>query len=332
MWRIQTGRSNLTLAAAILIGGAAIASEAGTAEKLTELRLSLTPVTVGNLELRAGAARGIFAKQGLTLKFNDLPSGTENIAAIVGGSADIAYGDLFAGVHAVKNGFDIKFISPNNHTTRKIYYLTNKDSDIKEPKDLAGKNLGLGAVPLLAVYAKAFLRHNGVDPESVKLNRIRQLTTLGDALSAKHIDALQFHIASNVFQWIGRYQFRIVGDPDTSAFQNPKATQAGFFTTTKWATENTDLVERFVRGVRETNAWYAKLSSVEKAAVIKEQSGIDLIQLDRETPGVLDAAAITNVVVGPIDIPATQSWIDIGHQYGGVPKIDLETILFKTAR
>lgn len=303
------------------------------AAELDQVKVAVTPAFLGNLELRVGIERGIFKNEGLDVSLVQLPSGTENITAAVSKNADIAYADIFAGVHAISNGFDIKLIAPNNYTTRNIYYLVQKDSDIKTPSDLKGKTLGLGVVPFFTVYAKAYLEHHGFKDGDVKLNVIRNQATVGEALAGKQVDAIQMVNSVPVFQLRARYGFRVLGDPDTTGFQNPKATQAAFWATTQWLSDakNAEIAARFARAVRATNAWYLSLSPAERAAEIKKYTKVDLIELEKQTPGVLEQASITNVIPGPIDIEATQSWLAIGQRFANVPNVDFTSSVFRTA-
>jgi NitT/TauT family transport system substrate-binding protein len=299
---------------------------------LTDVRVALTAPSVGTPEIRAGIKKGFFEKHGLRLILTPLPSGTENIAAAVSGSADIAFADIFAGLNAVSNGFDIKLIVSNHTTSYNVYYLVPKDSPIQTPADFKGKSIALGAVPFYSVFAKAFLAGNGVPVESVKLTLVRQPAALGEALASKQVDAIQ-SLGVPTFQWIAQYGFRIVGNPDTSGYQNPKATLAAWWATSKWAKSNIDVVRKFSAAVRESYAWWQKLPREERAVFLKEITGVDAIAVSGTLPGALEAVTQSNVLSRPIDIAATEEWVETGKRFGGVPKsVNFEDHVFETAR
>lgn len=307
----------------------AVAAEAAP---LTDVRVALTAPSVGTPEIRAGIKNGVFEKHGLRLILAPLPSGTENIAAAVSGSADIAFADIFAGLNAVSNGFDIKLIASNHTTSYNVYYLVPKDSPIQTPADFKGKSIALGAVPFYSVFAKAFLEKNGVVADSVKLTLIRQPAALGEALASKQVDAIQ-SLGIPTFQWITQYGFRVVGNPDTSGYQNANATLAGWWATSKWATSNIDTVRKFSAALRETYAWWQNLPRRERAVYLKEITGVDAIAVSDALPGALDAVTHSNVLSRPIDIAATKEWVETGKRFGGVPKaVNFEDHVFETAR
>jgi hypothetical protein len=71
----------------------------------------------------------------------------------------------------------------------------------------------------------------------------------------------------------------------------------------------------------------------ERAAIVKEQTKIDLVALDQEAPGVLQAGTIVYAFGGPVDLAKLQTWIDTGHKYANVPAdIDLTKHIYETAR
>jgi NitT/TauT family transport system substrate-binding protein len=302
------------------------------APPLSDVRIALTAPSVGTPEIRAGIKRGFFEKHGLHLMLMPLPSGTENIAAAVAGSADIAFADIFAGLNAVSNGFDIKLIVSNHTTSYNVYYLVPNDSPIRTPADLRGKSIALGAVPFYSVFARVFFEANGIPVDSVKLTLVRQPAALGEALASKQVDAIQA-IGIPTFQWIAQYGFRVVGNPDTSAYQNPEATLAAWWATSRWLEHNSDVAYKFAAAVRETYAWWQKLSAEERAAYLKDIAGIDAIAANAKVPGALDEITHSNVLSRPIDIAATDQWVETAKRFGGVPKtVDFEAHVFETAR
>ncbi len=299
---------------------------------MKDVRVALTAPSVGTPEIRAGIKKGFFEKHGLHLILTPLPSGTEDIAAAVAGSVDIAFADIFAGLNAISNGFDVKLLVSNHTTSYDVYYLVPKDSPIQSPADLSGKSIGLGAVPFYSVFAKAFLEKNGIPPKAVKLTMIRQPAALGEALASKQVDAIQA-IGIPTFQWIAQYGFRPVGNPDTSSYQNPDATLAAWWATSSWLDTNKEVAVEFAAAIRETYAWWQSLPREERAVYLKEITGVDAVAVNATLPGTLDVVTRSNVISRPIDITATKEWVETGKRFGGVPKnVDLEPHLFETAR
>ncbi|WP_216905859.1 ABC transporter substrate-binding protein [Nocardia noduli] len=273
-------------------------------------------VTTGTTSAEIAAAKNYFQARNLTVQISTLATGTETIAAVQGGSADIAYADTFAAVNAISNGFDIELVAGANHTSPAVSYLVRADSDIREPRDLVGKSLGIGGVPFFRVFANGFFEQNRIDPASVKFNVIRQSNALPEALANGAVDAIQTlgYQVAYLNDGIG-HRFRTVGNPDTSAFQNPKAMQAGWWTSKKWGERNADAAQRFADGYRSFAAWYNAASVDERSDLSAQYNKIDYRATaggDQKKLDNLAFATIARYIDAPVDLVATQEWIDKG--------------------
>lgn len=308
------------------------------AQDLRTVRIALTAQTYN---ISIAEHEGFLGKHGLKAQLVPLATGTETIAAVKGGSADIAYADTFAGVNAIHNGFDIKLIAGANHTSPAVNYLVREDSDIKSVADLKGRTLGLGGVPFFRVFAYKVLKGNDTDPKDVKFSIIKQVSALPQALQNGAVDAIQtigFQVAY-LNDGVGEgYKFRPIVDPDTSKYQNPQAVQAGWWTTNDWAKENEDTTKRFAEAYREFATWFNGLDEKRRVELAKQFDKVDFEELSAGDPQKLKNLAFLTTakyVAGPVNVAATQEWIDSGaaaapDQVAG--KISIANYLLPTAQ
>lgn len=306
-------RRTFILASAVAISS--LVAGATQAEELRTIRVALTPQT---FNIPIAEREGFFARHGLKTETIALATGTETIAAVKGGSADIAYADTFAGVNAIHNGFDLKLVAGANHTSPAINYLVRNDSDIKVPADLKGRSIGIGGVPFFRVFAYKFLNGNGLSPTDVKFNIIKQTSALPEALQNGAVDAIQAtgFLAFYRNDGVGEgYSFRAVGDPDTAAYQNPEAVQAGWWTTSDWALANQDDAKRFAAAYREFAAWYNGLDQARRVEIAGQFDKVNFEELAAGDPDKLKNLAFLTTaryVAGPVNVAATQEWIKSG--------------------
>ncbi|WP_081740933.1 ABC transporter substrate-binding protein [Hyphomicrobium sp. 802] len=302
--------------AALLWGpGASAAFEAAAAATPAKVRVALTP---GISCIAIAKQEGFFSRQGLDVEFIGLATGSETIAAVQGGSADLAYADTFAGVNAIHNGFKIVLTAGANVTSPAVNYLVRSDSDIHGPGDLTGRTLGIGGVPFFRVFAHEFLKSYKVNPADVKFTIVKQWTALPEALANGSIDAIQsfgYEVSYlNSGQGNG-YNFRTIADPSTSKYQNAHAVQAGWWTSAAWAADNKDALHRFADAFRQFAGWFNRLDANRRSVLALKFNHIDYVALAGG-----DAVKLTNLallsmpiyVEGPIDVSATQQWIDTG--------------------
>lgn len=299
----------------------------GSVSAQDKLRIALT---TGTYSIAIAQEEGFFERHGIEVEITGLATGTETIAAVVGGSADIAYADTFAGVNAIHNGFDIRLVAGANHTSQAVNYIVKADSDIQTPADLKGRNLGIGGVPFFRVFANKFLESNGVSPADVNFNIVKQGTALPDALENGAIDAYQSlgFLSAYSNDGVGDgYNFRTIGDPVTAKYQNPEAVQAGWWTTADWASKNEDLAGRFATAYREFAVWFNDLDEAKRTEIALNFDKVDYVALaggDAEKLHNLAFLTAARYVAAAVDVEATQEWIASGVE--AAPEQVLENV------
>jgi NitT/TauT family transport system substrate-binding protein len=331
-----------TVAIAVLLTAGLSAHSTEKAEAAPGKAATLTTIKVADVlqaaKIQIASDNGFFKKHGLKVDLTKLATGTEIIAAVQGGSVDIGYADTFAGINAIKNGFDISLIAPGNGSSKWLPYVVKADSPIKTVKDLEGKSLGLGAVTQFVVNANGFLNSQGADPSKVTFSLLKQTSGLAEALQNGTVDAIQSDyptFLSNQGQ-AGAYDFRLVGSPATTKFQSPDATTAGFWSTTAWAKSHRKVESEFDAAILAYDRWYTALSADKKSALSLKYYNIDLIKIAGGSKSKLNYLTQNdNLATKPFNLAATNKWIALGNRYAPtqVPLgVDLKSHIFPSAK
>jgi NitT/TauT family transport system substrate-binding protein len=294
------------------------ASAAPTLDPTHPTTVHVADAGVSNL-LAIAKGEGIFSKNGLDVQLTQTNSGVATLAALQGGSLQIGYADLYAGINAISNGFDVRLVENNNTNPTKIPFLVKAGGAIKSVSDLAGKTIGVAPVPQITVNAKGFLKANGVDPSSVTFSVISDSNGAPQALNRGDYAAWEASPIS-VYTNNGKvgYNFATIGNDDTAGWSNPNATTAGWWSTGSYANSHPAVEYAWAKSVRQFRKWWQTQSDDQKAALVKQYYQVDYQALSGGDPSKL--ADLINYVPfqsGPIDLQATQSWYALGLQYAG---------------
>jgi ABC-type nitrate/sulfonate/bicarbonate transport system substrate-binding protein len=189
------------------------------------------------------ANRKYFEHLGITDTTQNVSDGVKLMAAIVGGSSDIAILTGFSQVFpAIENGADIKIVAGAMLPVSFEMYTGNPS--IKTIKDLEGKSIGTGALgALLHMSTAAVLRKNGVDLNKVTFVNIGSSSDVFKAVAAKKVDA---GAAQPEFSKVAaQFGVRILAE-----FPNeiPLFTNQGAFAPVKAIAEKRDLLVRTLAG------------------------------------------------------------------------------------
>jgi len=172
-----------------LAGAAAWAAAASGQSRPLEKLTVLMPEPHGHTfrMLYIGVEKGWFAQEGIELDFKTIPGGAVNIVPqLAQGVGDVGWAGGYTVVQARAKGAPI--VGINSASTETLWGLiTRKESDIRAPKDLKGKTIGVVAFSSATHFmALALLKAGGLTEADVNLRPIG----LGGpaALSQKQID------------------------------------------------------------------------------------------------------------------------------------------------
>ena len=335
--RLRRATRAALLASTLLAATLAATPPARAFEQAPDGTVTLRVGEIGDpLALIAGIDRGLFAAQGIVIKLVPLSGGPALIAATIGGSTDLNYGDVFSWAAAVNNGFDVWLVQPSNRGDASpdeaggwATLLVNPASGIQRPADLKGRRIAIAPTQLTQLLVRLWADRQGVDSASLTFVPVTPYLAMGAALAGGHVDAI---LDADPFTQrdLKQYGFTVLGVP--SRAKAPGASTAGYYATGPWLKQHDDVARRFVAAYRQAAAWANTATPQEKAAVLARFSPIDLNRLAQEVPGIVESFHYYEFDSGPIDVAATQAWIDTAARYNLLEKsIDLAAHLYPTA-
>lgn len=325
-------RTFLAGTAALLPGTVAFAQGA---DKTPVVRTGLFS-GVGLPGIFAGITQGYFAAEKVTPDLQYFGSGPAMISAMLGGSLDVTHADVLSWAAAIGAGREIMLATPASlaptpegdpRATWRI--ITAKSSGLTKPEQLVGKKIGVGTSQLSMVTVKAWLVKNGIDPSKVTLEVVAQPSGMANMLTSGTVHAAMAGdpAVAQLNQQIG---VEVLGWPYETVPTG--ATFSGLFATKAYCTTHRDALTRYVRAFRRGAAYFNKASAAERASMMK-LANLDIVALDQKLPGLLQAFRYNRAADLPVDADATQRWVDMGVQYGGVPKtVDIRPFINETAR
>src|SRR5215211_6489490 len=203
--------------------------------------------------LSYGAEKGYFKKRKLTVKVKPSQGGATVVPAVVSGSTDIGGSNLASVLLAQSKGIPLKIVAPGTfvRTSPKQDFsaiMVAGKSDIRSPKDLEGKTLAVNTLKNVAeLTAKASLAKQGVDVSKIKLTEV-DFPDMTAAVQQGRVDAA-FAIEPFVTQGL-KAGNRVVDRPYVGT--RPGLQIGCYFTSEKYLSQNSDVVDRFHAGVAET--------------------------------------------------------------------------------
>lgn len=177
---------------ASLAAGAAVLL-CGSANAQTQVKLHLDWIVNGyHAPFYAAQANGLYKAAGLGVTIIPGKGSVDAIRAVAAGNAEFGFADAATAVKSVAEGISVQTVAVFLQKSPKgIVSFANKN--IKTPKDLEGKTIGLVPEDATAKTLPAFLSKNNVDPNKVKIVNHTFATHIPSLLSGK-IDALPEYI------------------------------------------------------------------------------------------------------------------------------------------
>ena len=202
---------------------------------------------------------GLFAKQGLDIKWQSFATSSDRMSAVMAGNIDLAGTGVVSSLALMAAGarqFQV-IATPNNFGRAEGVLVRD---DVKSVADLKGKKIGVTYASSAHVLLLDVLRQAGLDPDrDVSIINL-PATNLLSAYQGKQIDA--------AVAWTPAFD-RIKAVPgthvllDDTAFSLYKqySVMPGpdvLLTTTKLGQENPDVVKKFLQGIFEANTMLSK--------------------------------------------------------------------------
>ncbi len=278
-------------------------------------------------------AKGYFAKHGVRAQLVTLTAGPALMAAVANRSVDVAFGDTLAWAAATTNGFtNIRLLLGGTVTEPRfpsaMHLVAGPKSGVKSVADLAGKSIGVIPTPQMTVATDAWLQRNGVDPRSVKVVTIQD-GTQQSALKGNSLAAVQ---TRNTAQNMTLAQGGTTDLGSPLDIEPTGTANANYFANAQWIASDPRAAQGTAAALRDASVWLNSATSQEKADIAARYSGIDYDRLARTQPNLIRDIQWEQWITGPVDVTATQQWIDAGVRNGLIRRsVNLSDYLAPTA-
>lgn len=225
--------------------------------------------------LKYGAQQGFFSEQGLQLEIDTGAGGAATIPGVVSGNYQVGGSNAASVLLAAGRGLPVKIIAPATSATEteeKDYsaVLVAKDSQIRTPRDLAGKTIAVNTLKNIGEVAiKTVLEQQGVDVRRI------QFTELGfpdmlPALESGRVDAVW---EIEPFVTIGQADdHRPIIWPYAQAY--PGLMVGSFVVSESYLKQNPEVIEAFQRGIAATASSVTRDPEAFRAQ-LPELAGVD---------------------------------------------------------
>ena len=199
-------------------------------------------------------SQNMFARAGINADLQAMQNTASIIAAEIGGSVQVGYGDTFSLVQAFQKNIPLKLVSPSglyssSHATIKI--VVAPDSPIKSGKDLSGKTVGVTTLKDITGFSViAWLDRDGADWKSVHFFESPP-NLLGQAVLSHRVDAsVIFEPFLSAAEAAGARSIGSPFDAISSSFM-----PAAWFSVAPWVTEHRDVAKTFAAVMARSAAY-----------------------------------------------------------------------------
>jgi NitT/TauT family transport system substrate-binding protein len=218
----------------------------------TTLNVGVIPIAdVAPLYL--GIEKGFFKEQQLTIKPQLAEGGAAITPAVLSGDFQIGFSNTISLLIAASKDLPVQIISQGvlaGKTEEEAWadLLVLKDGPIKDAKDLEGKTIAVNTLKnICEVTIKASLEQDGVAVDTLEFTEV-PFPDMNAALEAGRVDA-----ACVVEPFVSQGKAGKARGIDPFYVRTaPDLTVATYFTSTQYAEQNADVVDRFVEAMNKS--------------------------------------------------------------------------------
>jgi NitT/TauT family transport system substrate-binding protein len=226
--------------------------------------------------------QGMFEKAGLDVTEIAGTSGSANLVAVAGGSAQIGFANCVSIAVAFAKGVPVVMVACGGGYDAALPWAQTfvlSDSPIRSAKDLEGKTIGVtGLHDLFSMALKYWMEKQGADPGELHVVELPASSMIA-ALQSKRIDA--FTIQEPFRGAAQAAGFRVLAAPyDAVARQ---FLTAAWFANATWAAHNRETALRFARVIHDAAA-YTNEHFAQLLPLISSYSKIPLESLQQSRP------------------------------------------------
>ena len=305
MARGLSGWTYASLARLVLaLGCVLFAAQGAQTQEIPTLRVA-GPAQEGFKTVYYGVRAGVFKKYGVNVEIVPVGSGAAALAALAGGSIQVALTSTIPFFQAYTRGLPFQIVAPGQQyvsesATQALF--VKKESPIKRGSDLNGKVIAVQSIKDLNWAATlAWIDSTGGDSQKVKVIEL-PLASVTPAIAEGRIDAgalsapyLQQGVASGTVRLLAK-NFDVIGK---------RFEVAVYIATKQYISANRDAMTRFAKAMQES-AVFVNGHPAETVDLIASFTGVD--------PAIIAKAARTTdpEVVDAKDLQPT---IDIAYKY-----------------
>jgi NitT/TauT family transport system substrate-binding protein len=262
--------------------GPAPAESAAGNGNLTKIDVGVIPI-VDTAPIWLGKSKGFFEEEGLDLNIQTASGGAAIVPGVVSGSFDFAFSNLISVMVAKDKGLDLKFVangaSSTGDTKKDVgAVVVPADSDIKSPKDLAGKKVSVNNLSNIGdTTISSVVEADGGDPKNVDFVEVG-FQDAPAALENKQVDAawiLEPFLSAAVDKGARVISYNF------AAF-DPELDIAGYFTAGDTVANDPALVEKFTKAMNKS-LQYAQDNPQEVRDIVGTYTKIDQATRDKMT-------------------------------------------------
>jgi NitT/TauT family transport system substrate-binding protein len=222
-----------------------------------------------------GEEQGFFADRGIELTLESGQGGAAIVPGVVSGQFQFGFSNVTSLLLAQSKGLPLKVVTAGNSTTGDVdadfgAVVVPEDSDITDPKDLAGKSVAVNTLNNIGdTTIREVVRQDGGDPSGIKFVEL-PFPNMPAAVQEGRVDAA----------WVVEPFVTIAtgqgARPVASNFAgtDPELMVAAYFTSQELMGSNPDLVKRFTEAMNESLA-YTQDNPDEARRILSSYTEID---------------------------------------------------------
>ena len=298
--RARVGDGAVIARRVFLVSAAAASTGAfAVAQSVPTLRV-IGPPNDGFKAVYYGIKAGVFRKYGVTVEASLINSGAAAAAALIGGTADVAYTNITTLITAHTKNVRMQALAPGsifNAAEAKLTtaILVPKDAPVRSGRDLDGKTIGSVSLgDTMSASIQAWIDQHGGDSHTIKIIEVPASSAV-QMLQAGRASAVAVNEPA-VTQAIATGAVRALANPNTAIAS--RFLQAVFAVMSPFAARNPDVMRRFAQAMHESSL-YTNTHLAETVDLVASYSGIAPDVVARSTR-FIDAEYLDPALIAPV--------------------------------
>ena len=174
--------------------GRAQAQDKNAEKKLTDITFSLDFITLGrHAPFFVAIDKGYYKDEGLNVNVIPAKGTGQAIQNVESGIAQIGFTDVASLVVARAEGSTVQVVSVIYQKAPFCFFSLNPGANVTHLKDLVGLTVGSNTGSYITSIARAMMRKNGLDPNTLKMESIEPSARIA-MLATRKIPAIDFFI------------------------------------------------------------------------------------------------------------------------------------------